>query len=373
LIAVHVVVTGAAGFVGKNLSERLRELGRHRITLITRSSDARETATALTSADFLFHLAGVNRPRDDAEFVSGNAGLTQSLCDALLAAGRGTPVAYASTTQAQFENPYGRSKRAAEEVLLRYSQAAAAPVYLLRLTNIFGKWCRPHYNSVVATFCHQVARGLPIRINDAAAPLTLIHIDDVVAAFLRLLGSAPAASGYVESGPVYHTTVGEVAQALQEFAASRASLVSPRVGSGFVRALYSTYVSYLPPRSFAYDVPVRTDPRGEFVEMLKTPDCGQFSYFTARPGVTRGEHYHHTKTEKFLVIQGTARFGFRNLDTGEAHVLTARGGEGRIVETIPGWVHNITNVGDDELVVMLWANEIFDRTHPDTLAMKVLA
>jgi UDP-2-acetamido-2,6-beta-L-arabino-hexul-4-ose reductase len=367
---VHVVVTGAAGFVGRNLSERLRELGRHRITLLTHSSDEKATAAALASADFLFHLAGVNRPRDDAEFA-GNAAMTQSLCEALLAAGRRTPVAYASSTQAQFENPYGRSKRAAEEVLQRYSEAARAPVYLLRLTNIFGKWGRPNYNSVVATFCHQIARGLPIRINDAAAPLTLIHIDDVVAGFLRLLESAPETGGYVESGPVYDTTVGAVAQALQEFAASRVSLLCPRVGSGFARALYSTYVSYLPPQSFAYDVPLRTDPRGEFVEMLKTPDCGQFSYFTALPGITRGEHYHHTKTEKFLVIRGTARFAFRNLDTGQTHELTAQGGEGRIVETIPGWVHNITSIGNDELVVMLWANEIFDRTHPDTQAMKV--
>jgi UDP-2-acetamido-2,6-beta-L-arabino-hexul-4-ose reductase len=211
---------------------------------------------------------------------------------------------------------------------------------------------------------------LPITVHDPKSPLRLVHIDDVVSALIALL-SAPPSPGIVQVSPEYETTVGELAQMIREFAGSRSSLMSPRVGAGLVRALYSTYVSFLPTESFSYEVARYVDPRGTFVEMLKTPDCGQFSYFTAHPGVARGEHYHHTKTEKFLVIRGTARFGFRNIDSGETYELVTGGGEARIVETIPGWTHNIVNVGDDELVVMLWANEVFDRASPDTVSMKV--
>jgi UDP-2-acetamido-2,6-beta-L-arabino-hexul-4-ose reductase len=288
----------------------------------------------------------------------------------LRAAGRNAPVAYASSIQAERDNPYGRSKLAAETALTRYGADTGARVWLYRLANVFGKWSRPNYNSAVATFCHQVTRGMPLTINDPKSPLRLIFVDDVVEAFVSLL-AAPPPAGFAQATPVYDTTVGEVASMLQEFAGSRATLLSPRVGTGFVRALYSTYVSFLPKESFAYEVKRYVDPRGEFAEMLKTPDCGQFSYFTAHPGVTRGEHYHHAKTEKFLVIRGTAHFGFRNIETGETHELTTRGGEGIIVETIPGWTHNIANVGEDELIVMLWANEIFDRARPDTVGMKV--
>jgi UDP-2-acetamido-2,6-beta-L-arabino-hexul-4-ose reductase len=369
---VYVVVTGAGGFIGKNLCMRLRELGRYEVAEILRTTTPEQTRAALARADFVFHLAGVNRPKEEVEFVSGNEGSTQALCDALTKSGRKVCVVYASSTQATLENAYGRSKRAAEQLLLRYAQESSARVFLLRLTNVFGKWCRPHYNSAVATFCHQLGRGLPIAINDPSARLKLTYIDDVVQAFLQLLERPPTQSGYVEVTPVYETTVGEVAQMVRSFAESRSSLLTERVGTGFVRALYSTYISYLPPEAFAYDVPVRTDPRGEFVEMLKTADSGQFSYFTAHPGITRGEHYHHSKTEKFLVIRGAARFAFRSLATGETHELTTRGGEARIVESVPGWAHKITNIGDDELVVMLWANENFDRARPDTVAIKVV-
>jgi UDP-2-acetamido-2,6-beta-L-arabino-hexul-4-ose reductase len=368
---VRVVVTGADGFIGSNLCVRLRELQFDDIVSITRATTLEQLPAAMAAADFVFHLAGVNRPKDDAEFAVGNEGFTATLCDALAAAGRQTPVAYASSTQGMLANAYGRSKRAAEEVLMRYSGDTGAPVHLFRLPNVFGKWSRPHYNSAVATFCHQIARGMPITVNDSAAPLRLLYIDDAVNAFIRRLSSRDAPGGYVDPVPVYETTVGEVVRILQEIAESRASLVTPRVGAGLVRALYSTYVSFLPPELFDYRVPCHIDSRGVFVEMLKAPDCGQFSYFTANPGVTRGEHYHHSKTEKFLVIQGTARFGFRQIRTGQMHELIVRGGEGRIVETVPGWTHNVTNVGENELIVMLWANEIFDRGRPDTIAMKV--
>ncbi|MFL6601419.1 MAG: UDP-2-acetamido-2,6-beta-L-arabino-hexul-4-ose reductase [Steroidobacteraceae bacterium] len=369
---MRIVVTGADGFIGSNLRMRLRELGHSEVVGITRNTTPPEFEAALAAADFVFHLAGVNRPKEEREFVTGNVEVTERLCAALMASGRRAAVAYASSTQATLENAYGRSKHAAEEVLLKYGRDSGAPVHLLRLTNVFGKWCRPYYNSVVATFCEQASRGLPITVNDPAASLRLVYVDDVVETFLSLLRVTDARVGYIEVTPVYATTVGEVAQTLRAIADSRNSLVIPRVGAGLTRALYSTYISYLRPEAFAYTVPLHADPRGVFVEMLKTPDCGQLSYFTAPAGVTRGEHYHHSKTEKFLIVRGTARFQFRQLNTGQTHELIVRGGEGSIVETVPGWVHNITNVGDDELLVMLWANEVFDRARPDTVAMQVV-
>ncbi|MBI5068815.1 MAG: SDR family oxidoreductase [Deltaproteobacteria bacterium] len=368
---MHIVVTGAQGFIGKNLCWRLREQGHLDVAGVDVDTGEAETQRALSAADLVFHLAGVNRPKDPGEFTEGNARYTEKLCEALAAAGRRAAVVFSSSTQAALDNPYGRSKRAAEEALQRHAERTGARVHLFRLTNVFGKWARPNYNSAVATFCHNVARGLPITVNDPAAPLHLVHVDDVVEAFLALLAAPQVASGFAEAGPVYATTVGEVAETVRGFAASRSTLLTARVGTGLVRALYSTYLSYLPPQSFGYPLQRHADARGEFVEVLKTPDCGQFSYFTAHPGVTRGGHYHHSKTEKFLVIRGSARFGFRHIETGETHEILTRGGEGLVVETVPGWTHDITNVGQDELVVMLWANELFDRQHPDTIAMKV--
>lgn len=218
---------------------------------------------------------------------------------------------------------------------------------------------------------HNISRGFEIKINDPTALLRLVHIDDVLDAFGCLLNTPELPGGFADAGPVYETTVGKVVSILRAFAESRNSLLIAPVGRGLVRALYSTYISYLPPESFVYQVPRHGDQRGVFVEMLKTPDCGQFSYFTAHPGITRGEHYHHCKTEKFLVIKGTAQFGFRHIVSGEYHELTVKGGEARIVETAPGWTHNITNIGEDELFVMLRFNETFDPAKPDTVAMKV--
>lgn len=370
---VRIIVTGADGFIGKNLRLRLRELGFTDVVSITSASDAAELQQAAAQSDFVFHLAGVNRPTDPGEFAIGNTGFTKRLCDALATSGRHTPVVFASSTQATRDNPYGRSKKDAENVLREHARTTGATAHLFRLTNVFGKWCRPDYNSAVATFCHNITRGLPITVNDPNAPLQLVYVDDVIEAFVGLLESQPPASGFLDAEPVYATTVGELVQILQGFAESRRSLITPRVGTGLLRALYSTYVSYLPPESFDYPLTRHVDPRGEFVEMLKTPDCGQFSYFTAHPGVTRGEHYHHSKTEKFLVIRGTAHFGFRHVETGQLHEVVTRGAEARIVETVPGWTHNVTNIGDDEMIVMLWANEVFDRERPDTVALKVKA
>jgi UDP-2-acetamido-2,6-beta-L-arabino-hexul-4-ose reductase len=366
-----VVVTGAHGFIGRNLMVHLAERGVGNVIAIGRQTSQAELAAALAQAEIVFHLAGVNRPDNDDEFVSGNTDFTRRVVHGLAAAGCLAPIIYSSSTQADRAGPYGASKRAAEEALFSHSAATGAPVRIFRLANVFGKWARPNYNSAVATFCHNVARGLDIRVNDPAAALDLVYIDDVCRTFLALMDAPPTGATFADVDPVYSTTVGEVADAIRGFAASRESLMTPRVGVGLTRALYSTYLSYLEPDAFAYDLVRHADPRGVFVEMLKTPDCGQFSYFTAGPGITRGQHYHHTKTEKFLVLTGTARFGFRHIVTNERHEIVTHGDEARVVETIPGWTHDITNIGDTEMVVMLWANEVFDRQAPDTVAQKV--
>jgi UDP-2-acetamido-2,6-beta-L-arabino-hexul-4-ose reductase len=370
---VKVLITGADGFIGKNLKLHLAERKDVQVLCFTRADDVQRLPELLQHVDFVFHLAGINRPQDPAEFVSGNVGLTTELCQAVgalaVTTGKKVPVVYTSSTQADRDNAYGTSKLAAESALFALQRAHGVPVHVFRLPNVFGKWCKPNYNSAVATFCHNTARGLPIQVNDPAVAVTLVYVDDVIARFLQLLDgadAAPDANGFATVAPQYSTTVGELAQLVQAFKHSRTTLMTERVGTGLVRALYATYVSYLPPELFAYTVPQYADPRGVFAEMLKTPDCGQFSYFTAHPGITRGGHYHHSKTEKFLVIKGQARFKFRHMQTGETHELLTSGSKAEVVETVPGWTHDITNIGTDEMVVMLWANEVFDREKPDT-------
>lgn len=368
---MKILVTGADGFIGQNLRVALGEREGFEVLPITRASSAHDLRVSAAEADAVIHLAGVNRPQDPAEFIAGNADFTATLCDALASAGRAIPVAFASSIQAQRDNPYGASKRQAEAHLAAYGERTGAPVALYRLANVFGKWSRPNYNSAVATFCHNIARGLPVRIDNPDALVQLVYVDDVVAEFLQFLAEPGRGVRQAEAGPVHAITVGDLARQIEAFKNVRSTLVTERVGTGLVRALYATYVSFLPPQAFSYSVPKYADARGVFVEMLKTPDCGQFSFFTAHPGVTRGGHYHHTKTEKFLVIKGRARYRFRHLLTNETFEVVSHGDEPLVVETIPGWAHDITNIGEDDLVVMLWANEIFDRQKPDTVASRV--
>lgn len=367
---MKVLITGASGFVARNLALRLSERKDVEVIRYTREDSPAELLALVAGADFVFHLAGINRPKQPEEF-QGNSDLTRLLCDAVKASGRKPPVLYTSSIQAAQENHYGASKRAAEEALLALNVEHGSPVFLFRLPNVFGKWARPNYNSAVATFCHNIARDLPIQINDPAASLKLVYVDDVVSCFISVMDGKVSEQPFISVTPEYSTTVGEVAAQIRAFRDSRHTLISERVGTGLVRALYATYVSYLPKERFAYEVPKYGDPRGVFVEMLKTPDAGQFSYFTAHPGITRGGHYHHSKTEKFLVIKGRACFRFRQMLTGEFYELFTDGEKPEIVETAPGWTHDITNVGDEEMVVMLWANEIFDRDNPDTYACPV--
>jgi UDP-2-acetamido-2,6-beta-L-arabino-hexul-4-ose reductase len=352
----RIAVTGADGFIGRNLAVRLNEVG-DIVLPLTRTSTADEWHRAVAEADAVIHLAGANRPVDPAEFMGVNSGSAQMLAKTVAASGRPMPIIYASSAKAVDDTEYGRSKRAGEEHLLRLSEDTGAPVYLFRLVNVFGKWARPNYNSAVATFCHNIPRGLPITVNDPAAPLLLVYVDDVVEAFLDVL--------------VYETTVGSVADAIQGFRSDRAENLIDQVGTDLTRALYATYVAALPPSEFSYPIVGHQDPRGSFSEMLKTRTSGQFSYFTAHPGVTRGGHYHHTKTEKFLIVHGEALFRFRHIVTDETHEIRTSGKEPVIVETVPGWAHDVTNVGNDLMISLLWANEVFDRNRPDTVAAKV--
>lgn len=371
----RVLITGANGFVGRNLQLHLAERQDVEVVCFTREHSVEVLPGMLQGVDVVFHLAGVNRPKDPGEFVEGNADLTRALADAVAsvvaATGRKIPILYASSIQAANDNPYGLSKRLAEQALFALQHEFGVPVYVLRLPNVFGKWCKPNYNSAVATFCHNIARDLSIQINDPAAKLTLVYVDDVVEHLVGLLDGVAVPlddNGFAVVNPQYSTTVGELAALVRSFRDSRNTLMTDRVGEGFLRALYATYVSYLPPESFSYRVPQHGDVRGVFVEMLKTPDCGQFSFFTAHPGITRGGHYHHTKSEKFLVIKGRARFRFRHMQSGETYELFTSGEQAEVVETVPGWTHDITNIGDEEMIVMLWANEVFDRNRPDSYA-----
>lgn len=371
----RILVTGAKGFIGKNLVFRLRELSDTSVVEFVRGDEALSLPHLIAQVDAVIHLAGENRPVDLGAFEEVNRGLTAVLCNAIQheyrTHRRHVPLVFASSAQAEVDNPYGRSKLGAEEEVINLAQSIDNPCAIFRLPGVFGKWCKPNYNSVVATFCNNISSNLPIKIDNPSACLRLVYVDDVVTAFLSVLDTPLSGCIKCSVAPEYSVRVGELADQIMAFNESRATLITQRVGSGFVRALYSTYVSYLPKESFCYDLPHYVDRRGVFVEMLKTLDSGQFSCFTAHPGITRGGHYHHSKTEKFLVIRGEARFRFRHLLTEEFWEVRTCGTKPQVVDTIPGWSHDITNVGDDEMVVILWANEIFDRLKSDTIASRV--
>ena len=367
---MRVAVTGASGFMGKNLGVRLNELG---IGLVAfgRGTTAADVERGLATVEAVVHLAGVNWPADAAEFEPGNAGVTRALCAALARDGRAVPVIFASSVKAVEATPFGQSKAGAEQALLRHAKASGAKVAIYRLPNVFGKWCRPNDNSAVATFCNTAAAGLPLTIHDASEPLRLVYIDDVLDAFLKALREPGWTTGFMDVAPVHATTVGAVALIIAGFRSKHAANAVADVGAGLERALYATYVSYLTPEAFAYPLAGHEDARGFFAEFVKTPSAGQVSVFSANPGVTRGGHYHHTKTEKFLVVAGEARFRFRHILTGARHEITTSGNVPTVVETVPGWAHDVTNIGSGPMHCCLWANELFDPAHPDTIAHEV--
>lgn len=366
---MKILVTGSQGFIAKNFIQFLKEQPAIEILEFHRGSSLNELEANVLKADWIVHLAGINRPLHESEFVEGNIGLTETIVNTLKSAQKQTPVILSSSIQAEHDNAYGKSKLAGEQVLKDLHQQQGNPIFICRLANVFGKWSRPNYNSAVATFCYNTANDLPIQINDANAIIRLVYVDDVVETFWSIIHASKQVEQIFEIEPEYQITVGDLAETLQKFKQSRQSLITEAVGTGLTRALYSTYLSFLEPHQFDYTVVKHGDQRGVFVEMLKTPDAGQFSYFTAHPGITRGGHYHHSKTEKFLVIKGKALFKFKHVVTGEFYQLETTGEEARIIETVPGWTHDITNIGNEEMIVMLWANEIFDREKPDTYAM----
>ena len=364
---MKIVVTGSNGFIGKNLCATLAEHDHYEVNEVHRDTSEKDLHAYLSTADFIFHLAGINRPKEISEFTTGNVDLTKRIIETLQKFKLNTPIVFSSSIQAEQNNPYGKSKLEAEEVIKNYSASTGALHYIYRLPNVFGKWCKPNYNSFIATFCNNIMNGSEISINNPNAPVDLVYIDDICETWLNIL-EGKVKPGYNKVSAVFNTTVGEVARIISSFKDSRTTLTTERVGIGLTRALYATYLSYTHPKNFSYRLESHRDERGVFCEMLKTHDSGQLSFFTAHPGVTRGGHYHHTKAEKFLVIKGKAKFGFRHILTGEQYSITTSGDSPEVVDTVPGWSHNITNVGSDDLMVMLWANEIFNPEKPDTQA-----
>jgi len=369
---MRILITGSNGFIAKNLILRLSEMRDVEILEYNTESSENELVKHVQSSEYIFHLAGVNRPDNDADFVNVNGGLTKRICEIASKSDQKPSIIFSSSTQAELDNEYGKSKVIAEKTLQAYAKNNQANIFIFRLPSVMGKWCRPDYNSVVATFCHNIANDKPITINNAETVIELVYIDDVVKEFISIITDKLIVDNhYISVNPAYKVSLGQLAEYLFSFRKNRKDLFVDEVGSGFLRALYSTFLSYYPENEFSYEVPFSTDERGTFVEMLKTKNSGQVSFFTCNPGLTRGSHYHHTKTEKFLVVQGNAKFRFRNLLDDSISVIATSSQKPEIVESIPGWVHDITNTGKDELIVMIWANEIFDKNKPDTVHAEV--
>jgi UDP-2-acetamido-2,6-beta-L-arabino-hexul-4-ose reductase len=368
-----ILVTGAKGFIGKNLVVALKRRTDVDVIEYDLHSPAATLAEGLAKADVIYHLAGVNRPERVEEFKVGNYDLTQNLCDTLRRLGRTPLIVLSSSTQAAMDNPYGISKRNAEDAVFKFGEDMGALIRVFRLHGVFGKWCRPHYNSVVATFCHNIARDQPIAISDPTREIELVYIDDVIRAFIGAMnGSTPVSDGkYCLVEPKHCVSLGGLAATIQGFRDSRSSLFVPDVSDPFMHALYATYIAYLPADSFAYDLTQRTDPRGELAELLKSPRIGQIFVSRTRPGITRGHHYHDTKVEKFVVLEGDAVIRLRHILGGDVIEYCISGREFRIVDIPPGYTHSIENVGKNDLVVLFWADEIFNSDIPDTVQMTV--
>lgn len=368
-----VLVTGSNGFIGRNLIlELLRLPG-----LTVKGFDINDTNEVLEShlreVDFVFHLAGVNRPQDPSEFELGNTGLTQTIVGFLRQEGKKTPILISSSVQAEHDNPYGISKRQAEQIVFTYGRDSGVPAYIYRLPNVFGKWCRPNYNSVVATFCHNIANGLSIQINDPKRELTLVYIDDVVQEFLAAMNGSPSqlSDGHCTVHRTFNITLQSLADTISIFPTIRKTGHLPNMADDLTRFLYSTYLSYLPEDRFAYPLEMKCDNRGWLAEFLKSPHIGQIFVSVTKPDITRGNHWHHTKVEKFLVLNGDAIIRLRHVLRDEVLEYRVSGGKPEPVDIPPGYTHNITNVGDTDLVALFWACEPFDVSKPDTNAQNV--
>ena len=369
-----ILITGYAGFVGKNLVAELKNQGYENLLLFERGDTPETLARYAAQASFVIHLAGINRPKDPSEFYSGNAGLTDVLLAELEKAANKAPVLVTSSVQAILDNDYGKSKKQAEDAIFAHGDKMGSPVYVFRMEGVFGKWCRPNYNSVVATFCHNIARDLPIQVRDPAFELPLVYIDDVVRCILDALDGKVQkdAEGICRIHPVHSVTLGRLAELLYFFKESRQSLAVPALSpDSFEKKLYSTYLSYLPTDAFKYPLTMHTDERGSFTEFLRSPERGQVSVNISKPGIVKGNHWHHTKNEKFLVVKGQGLIRLRRIDSQEVLEYPVSGDKLEVVDIPVGYTHSIENVGSEDMITVMWANEAFDPDHPDTHFLKV--
>ncbi|MBP3953157.1 capsular polysaccharide biosynthesis protein CapF [Bacillus suaedae] len=369
---MKILVTGSKGFIGKNLIAELRNQNYIDIYEYNRDTDSSLLDDYCRDTDFVFHLAGVNRPEDQSEFMEGNYGFTSTLLETLKKYNNPCPVMISSSIQAKQENPYGISKKAGEDLLFQYSNQTGAKVLVYRFPNVFGKWCKPNYNSAIATFCHNITHGLPINVNDPNIKMNLVYIDDVVEELINALkGSENKNDDFCVVPVVYTITLGEIVDLIYSFRQSREERTIPNMSNSLLKKLYSTYLSYLPEDQFSYDLKMNVDNRGSFTEFIKTPERGQVSVNVSKPGITKGNHWHHTKNEKFLVVSGHGVIRFREIDSNEVIEYFVSGDKLEVVDIPTGYTHNIENLGDTDMVTVMWANELFDPEKPDTYYLEV--
>ena len=365
---MNILVTGAGGFIGKNLIRRLECIGGMTIYPYDVDTDPAKLSEYAADCDIVFHLAGINRPEKEEEFMEGNFGFTGKLLEALDDAGNGSAkVVVSSSIQAELDNPYGVSKKAGEQLVTDHAKKSGGRCVIYRFPNVFGKWCRPNYNSAVATFCNNIARGLPIKVNDPEVILRLVYIDDVVDELLRCLDDKEhVENGYGYVPCVYEVKLGKIPELLYSFVETRKNLTLPDFSDGFEKKLYSTYLSYIPEDGFSYPLIMHEDARGSFTEFLKTSDRGQISVNISRPGMVKGNHWHNTKNEKFLVVKGRGLIKFRKIGEEKVTEYHVSGDRLEVVDIPCGYTHNITNVGDEDMVTVMWVNEVFDPEKADT-------
>lgn len=369
---MKILVTGAKGFIGKNLIIQLKNLEFTDIFECDRDTDLSLLEQYCKEADFVYHLAGVNRSELQSDFMEGNFGFTSTLLDMLKKHNNTCPLLISSSIQATLNNPYGMSKKAVEDLIFQYSKEMGVKVLVYRLPNVFGKWCRPGYNSVVATFCHNIASNLPIIVNDPNTVLNLVYIDDVIAEFIKTLHGKENRIGlFCEIPTVYTITLGEIVKLIYSFKDSRNEFTVPNMLDELSKKLYSTYLSYLPEDEFSYNLKMNIDNRGSFTEFIKTLDRGQISINISKPGVTKGNHWHHTKNEKFLVVSGRGVIRFRKINKEEVIEYYVSGEKMEVVDIPPGYTHNIENLGETDMVTIIWANEVFNPNEPDTYYLEV--
>lgn len=368
-----ILVTGASGFIGKNLIFRLAEQSKYDVIKFCRADKLEGLEKKIKKSDIIVHLASEIRPKNKVSFEQ-NLGLTKKICETITRIKKEVQIIFMSSIRSSpnaSPQTYDFSKFEVEDFLVQFSKNTGNPVTIFKPPGVFGKWSRPNFNSVVATFCFNIANNLPIEIHDEKKSIKLLYVDDLISQIIEAIEKPTKEIWHPKFEPIYEISLKNLAESISSFEEGRKNLFVENVGVDFFRKLYATYLSYLPKEKFSYEIPQYKDNRGIFSEIIKTQSAGQFSFFTCNPGVTRGQHYHNTKNEKFLVISGEARFRFRHIITGEIYEIETNRSVPRVVDTVPGWAHNITNIGSEDLIVIIWANEVFDRNNPDTIACEV--